>query len=160
MVLQRLFRYHHSRRSSMSSSKTKSPTRRQSQRPTLARLVQSHESRQRGSWLIFDVRQKADDHTSRKSIICSTLRRHRAVVRCRCGCDLRSESGQGNLLRSEGCGAVRWRARPRGAQSSRVLVRGRRSGGIWRRIRRPRTMIARAVLAEALDRCHQSRTRR
>src|SRR5205823_4634102 len=32
-------------------------TRRQSQRPSLSRLVQSHESRQRESWLILNVRQ-------------------------------------------------------------------------------------------------------
>ncbi len=35
----------------------RSPTRRQSQRPGLSCLVQSHESRQSLPWLIFDVRQ-------------------------------------------------------------------------------------------------------
>ena len=36
----------------------KRPTRRQSQRPDLSRLVLAHESRQAGSWLIFDVGRK------------------------------------------------------------------------------------------------------
>ena len=37
------------------------PTRRQSQRRDLSRLVLTHESRQLPSWLIFDVRQSRDD---------------------------------------------------------------------------------------------------
>src|SRR5262245_65111891 len=45
-------------RSRSGGFREKGPTRRQSQRRDLSRLVLAHESRQLPSWLIFDVRQK------------------------------------------------------------------------------------------------------